>query len=123
MEVFLTVVLRHHHRVQARLCPAIVARVTRRQDNPLQSVVLSTARSWRHIGMKCKETGQAVEKTQSQEHQISFLVHLLLPPSSHPLHLDYFSCLIGLSAEDVPGVCQGEIAVVSKRPSVLARMT
>lgn len=41
-------------------------------------------------------------------------------PSSLPLHQDYFSCLIGLSLEDVPGVCQGEIAVVSDCPPCLS---
>lgn len=64
--IFLTIVLWHHHRVQTRLCPAIVAWVTRGQDNPLQSSVLSTAWSCRDMRMKFEGTGQTVLKTKSQ---------------------------------------------------------
>ena len=46
----------------------------------------------------------------------------LFSTSSVPSLRNYFSCLIGLWVEDVPGVCHGEIAMFSKCPSGLGCM-
>lgn len=52
---WLTIILGYHHGVQAGSCSAVVARVTGRQNHPLQSGVLSTTRCWGKKKKKVKE--------------------------------------------------------------------
>lgn len=92
-----------------------------RQPLPIQCTVHRTELE-RH---KDKTWRDRTDSVENQKPIVWGLIPRPLPalPSSLPLHLDYSSCLIGLSLEDVPGVCQGEIAVVSPCPPVLAGMT
>lgn len=92
-----------------------------RQPPPIQCTVHRTELK-RHRDETWRDTPDSVDNPKPRAWD--FIPHPPRAfPSTLPLHLDYFSWLIGLWAEDVPGVCQGEIAMVSKCPSVLAGMT
>lgn len=75
----------------------------------------------RHEETTDKRTGQTENKRfKASSERFHFSNTSCYSIASVPSLLNYFSCLIGLWVEDVPGVCHSEIAMFSKCPSRLA---